>query len=56
MLNKQIRSVLFAGVAALAVTACGADDVASPGEGNIVLLPLRLAAPMMLHRRAKAIL
>lgn len=37
MLNKQIRSVLFAGVAALAVTACGADDVASPGEGVIIL-------------------
>ncbi|WP_417620136.1 hypothetical protein [Parasphingorhabdus sp.] len=38
MLNKQTRSVLFAGVAALAVTACGADDVASPGEGGNVTI------------------
>ncbi|MEO9633377.1 MAG: hypothetical protein ABJF89_06445 [Parasphingorhabdus sp.] len=45
MLNKQFRSVLFAGVAALAVTACGADDVASPGEGNIVVLPSPTPAP-----------
>ena len=39
MLNKQFRSVLFASAAALAVSACGADDVASPGEGNLVVLP-----------------
>ena len=45
MLNKQIRSVLFASVAALAVTACGADDVASPGEGNLVILPTPAPAP-----------
>ncbi|WP_373490845.1 hypothetical protein [Parasphingorhabdus sp.] len=45
MLNKQFRSVLFAGVAALAVTACGADDVASPGEGNIIVLPTPGPAP-----------
>ncbi|NQV95473.1 MAG: hypothetical protein HQ482_10160, partial [Sphingomonadales bacterium] len=45
MLNKQFRSVLFAGVAALAVTACGADDVASPGEGNLVILPAPAPAP-----------
>jgi len=45
MLNKQIRSVLFASVAALAVSACGADDVASPGEGNIVVLPTPAPAP-----------
>lgn len=45
MLNKQIRSVLFASVAALAVTACGADDVASPGEGNIIVLPAPAPAP-----------
>lgn len=38
MLNKQFRSVLFAGVAALAVTACGADDVASPGAGGNVTI------------------
>ena len=45
MLNKQIRSVLFASVAALAVTACGADDVASPGEGNLVVLPTPAPTP-----------
>jgi len=45
MLNKQIRSVLFATVAALAVTACGADDVASPGEGNLVVLPSPTPTP-----------
>jgi len=32
---KQFRAFLMLG-AALAVTACGADDVASPGEGTIV--------------------
>ena len=45
MLNKQFRSVLFAGVAAFAVTACGADDVASPGEGNLVILPTPAPSP-----------
>jgi len=45
MLNKQIRSVLFASVAALAVTACGADDVASPGEGNVIVLPTPAPTP-----------
>jgi len=39
MITKQFRSVLFASAAALAVAACGADDVASPGEGNLVVVP-----------------
>lgn len=39
MITKQLRTVLFASAAALAVTACGADDVASPGEGNLVVIP-----------------
>ena len=33
MLNARVRSVLMASAAALVVTGCGADDVASPGEG-----------------------
>ena len=45
MLNKQFRSVLFASAAALAVSACGADDVASPGEGNLVVLPSPTPTP-----------
>ncbi|HEY9091494.1 hypothetical protein [Parasphingorhabdus sp.] len=39
MISKQLRTVFFASAAALAVTACGADDVASPGEGNLVVIP-----------------
>lgn len=38
MMTKNVRSALFAGVAAIAVTACGADDVASPGEGGNVTI------------------
>ncbi|MEM1132480.1 MAG: hypothetical protein AAGH53_06060 [Pseudomonadota bacterium] len=37
MMNARFRSVLLATAAAVTVTACGADDVASPGEGVIVL-------------------
>ncbi len=37
MKNAQIRSVLYATAAALILTGCGADDVASPGEGTIIL-------------------
>lgn len=44
MMNARIRSVLLATVAALTVTACGADDVASPGVG-IVVVPGSTPAP-----------
>ena len=37
MIRNRTRSMLFVTVAALAVSACGADDVASPGEGTIIL-------------------
>ncbi len=36
-MHKNIRSILFAGVAALAVSACGADNIASPGDGSVVI-------------------
>lgn len=44
MLNARVRSVLMASAAALVVTACGADDVASPGEG-VVVVPAPTPAP-----------
>ena len=44
MISKHMRSVLFVSAAAIAVSACGADDVASPGEGTIVL-PAPAPAP-----------
>jgi len=36
---KTMRAVLLMSVAGTVLTACGADDVASPGEGNIVVIP-----------------
>ena len=33
------RTALLAGVASLTLAACGAEDIASPGEGNLVVLP-----------------
>ncbi len=44
MNNSRMRSVLFATAAAIAVSACGADDVASPGEG-VIVLPAPAPAP-----------
>lgn len=44
MLNARVRSVLMVTAAALAVSACGADDIASPGEGTIVI-PAPTPAP-----------
>ncbi|MEO1043972.1 MAG: hypothetical protein AAFX04_00875 [Pseudomonadota bacterium] len=43
-MNARIRSVLLATAAAVTVTACGADDVASPGEG-VIVLPAPTPAP-----------
>ncbi|GGB57627.1 hypothetical protein [Blastomonas aquatica] len=44
MLNARVRSVLMASAAALVVTACGADDIASPGEG-VIIVPAPAPAP-----------
>lgn len=42
--SSRGRTALLAGVAALTLTACGAEDIASPGEGTIVL-PAPTPAP-----------
>lgn len=42
--SVQLRTALLAGVASLTLAACGADDVASPGEG-IIVLPAPTPAP-----------
>src|SRR3546814_13926735 len=34
---KHIQTILMAGCACAALSACGADDIASPGEGTIVI-------------------
>ncbi len=38
MMNPKLRGIVYATAAASMVSACGADDVASPGEGNIVVV------------------
>lgn len=43
--NAHIRNALFASAAALIVSACGADDIASPGEGNIVVIGTPAPSP-----------
>ncbi len=42
--SAHIRTALLAGVASLTLAACGADDVASPGEG-VIVLPAPAPAP-----------
>lgn len=42
--SVQLRTALLAGVASLTLAACGADDVASPGEG-VIVLPAPTPAP-----------
>ncbi len=44
MINSRMRTILFVTAAAVAVSACGADDVASPGEG-VIVLPAPAPAP-----------
>ena len=39
MNNTTLIRTAIAGVTVLALGACGADDIASPGEGQIVMLP-----------------
>ncbi|MCA1748983.1 MAG: hypothetical protein LC634_05430 [Sphingomonadales bacterium] len=39
MTNSNFRAALLIGTAAVTLAGCGADDVASPGEGNIVVIP-----------------
>ncbi len=39
-----VRTALLAGVASITLAACGADDVASPGEG-VIVLPAPAPAP-----------
>lgn len=41
----SLRAVLLAGGAAFTLGACGADDIASPGEGQIVVLPAPTPTP-----------
>ncbi len=43
--SASLRAVLLAGGAAITLSACGADDIASPGEGQIVVLPAPAPTP-----------
>lgn len=45
MTHAKFRTALMLGTAAVTLAACGADDVSSPGEGNIVVLPTPAPAP-----------
>lgn len=38
MTNSKLRAILYVSAAAAVLTGCGADDVASPGEGNVVII------------------
>ena len=42
---SRSRILLLASVASIPLAACGADDVASPGEGNIVIVTPSTPAP-----------
>lgn len=42
---KRISSILMAGSACVFLSACGADDVASPGEGGIIVTPTPTPTP-----------
>jgi hypothetical protein len=42
--SAHLRTALLAGVASLTLAACGADDIASPGEG-VIVLPAPTPAP-----------
>lgn len=40
MMNLKMRNILYVTAAAAALSACsGADNIASPGEGNLVIIP-----------------
>ena len=43
--NKQLMRSAIAGVTFVALTACGADNIATPGEGQIVVLPAPTPPP-----------
>lgn len=45
MTHPKFRAALLVGTAAVTLAGCGADDVASPGEGNIVVIPAPPAPP-----------
>ena len=45
MNNTQLIRSAIAGVSFVALAGCGADDIASPGEGQIVVLPAPAPAP-----------
>ncbi len=45
MTNRPLIRSAIAGVSVLALAGCGADDIASPGEGQIVVLPAPASAP-----------
>ena len=42
---SKLRALLFLSISAVPLAACGADDVASPGEGAIVVVPPAPAPP-----------
>lgn len=46
MINSKLRSILYVSAVAITLSACsGADNVASPGEGNFVVLPPSAPTP-----------
>ena len=45
MTNSKLRAILYVTAAAAVLTGCGADDVASPGEGNVVIITPPSAPP-----------
>jgi hypothetical protein len=42
---SKLRALLFLSISAVPLAACGADDIASPGEGAIVVVPPAPAPP-----------
>ena len=42
---SKLRALLFLSISAVPLAACGADDIASPGEGAIVVIPPAPAPP-----------
>ena len=38
MTNSKLRAILYVTAAAAVLSGCGADDVASPGEGNVIVI------------------
>lgn len=45
MIDPKLRGIVYATAAAGLLSACGADDIASPGDGSIVVVPPPVVAP-----------